>query len=290
MQKKVSVIVTTHNRVVLLQRAIESALNQDYPNIEVIVVDDASTDSTKAVCESYPVKYIGIDKTDSKGGNYARNLGVFSSSGYYCAFLDDDDYWLPTKISRQVQLIEEKHCDFVGCGMTLELVKKDNSVTFLDKEIDPWLEGDISKKVMIYIPTNTSALLVKKSALFSIGLWDESMRFWQDYDLMVRLAQKSPFYYVREHLLIYRINPTDVNRLTNKFFDWKTNTRNFRIKHVSILARLNMFEKLLAKTLVWRDGYKRSKVCGLRLYSFVYIVLCTIFFLPFIVYKKMCLK
>lgn len=90
----VSAIITTHNRAELLTRAIESALGQTYREIEVIVVDDASTDNTREVCEKYPIHYIHIPKAESRGGNYARNLGIRAVKGEYCAFLDDDDYWL----------------------------------------------------------------------------------------------------------------------------------------------------------------------------------------------------
>ena len=92
--KLVSAIITTHNRAELLTRAIESVLGQTYQEMEVIVVDDASTDNTSDVCAKYPIKYIYIPEAESQGGNYARNLGIRAAKGEYCAFLDDDDYWL----------------------------------------------------------------------------------------------------------------------------------------------------------------------------------------------------
>ncbi|WP_288911006.1 glycosyltransferase family 2 protein, partial [uncultured Thomasclavelia sp.] len=88
----VSAIITTHNRLELLKRAIQSVYNQTYSNIELIVVDDASDDGTKEWAEQQSFKFIYIPKEKSKGGNYARNLGIKSSHGKYVAFLDDDDY------------------------------------------------------------------------------------------------------------------------------------------------------------------------------------------------------
>ena len=108
----VSAIITTHNRCDLLVRAIESVLSQTYREQECIVVDDASVDDTSEVCKRYPVIYLQIPKEESRGGNYARNLGIKASKGKYCAFLDDDDYWLPTKIEKQVELIEKRKCEY----------------------------------------------------------------------------------------------------------------------------------------------------------------------------------
>ena len=84
----VSAIITTHNRCELLVRAIESVLSQTYSELECIVVDDASEDETPEVCKRYPVIYIQIPKEESRGGNYARNLGIKASKGAYCAFLE----------------------------------------------------------------------------------------------------------------------------------------------------------------------------------------------------------
>ena len=121
---KVTAIITTHNRKSLVGRAIESVLNQSYENIECIVVDDASSDGTEEVCRKYPIKYIYIPQAESKGGNYARNVGIKKAQGKYVAFLDDDDYWLKEKISKQVTLIEEKKCELVYSGACPEIVKE----------------------------------------------------------------------------------------------------------------------------------------------------------------------
>ena len=124
----VSVVITTKNRKDLLLRAIESVKTQTYSNIEVIVVDDASTDGTKDICERYDgITYIYISSDESKGGNYARNVGIKQSKGVYIAFLDDDDYWDSSKIEKQLSLISDESIGFVYCGMRKEIVNKDGS-------------------------------------------------------------------------------------------------------------------------------------------------------------------
>ena len=74
----VSAIITTHNRKVLLKRAIDSVFAQTYPNLELIVVDDASDDGTSVVCQDEKIHYIFIPKAESRGGNYARNLVIIA--------------------------------------------------------------------------------------------------------------------------------------------------------------------------------------------------------------------
>ena len=113
MNKLVSAIITTHNRQDLLLRAVKSVLDQTYHNIELIVVDDASDEKADELLKEFNLQYIYIPKEDSKGGNHARNIGILSAKGEYIALLDDDDYWLPTKIEKQVALIEEKKCAFL---------------------------------------------------------------------------------------------------------------------------------------------------------------------------------
>ena len=183
--KKVSAIITTHNRERLLKRAVESVLSQSYPNIEVIVVDDHSCDGTKDYCASVPdINYVYIPPEESKGGNYARNKGISAVTGEYIAFLDDDDYWLPTKIEKQVELIERTKCELVYCGYLKEVVTKDN-VKF--SEVYPLLEnrGDMSTRILMTIPTTTSNILVTTNALKEVSFFDESLLFWQEYELLI---------------------------------------------------------------------------------------------------------
>lgn len=205
----VTAIITTHNRKKLLKRAVESVFKQTYANIELIVVDDASTDGTDEYCQALPLQYIYIPKEESKGGNYARNQGVKAAKGEYVAFLDDDDYWLPEKIKKQVALIEEKDCELVHCGRRLELVQSDGSVVYKDTQPNPFHYGDMKKKILLTICTTTTCILAKRRALFDVGLFDENLRFWQEYELTIRLAQRKPFYFVNEPLSVYRVDTKD---------------------------------------------------------------------------------
>ena len=145
MDKLVSAIITTHNRQDLLLRAVRSVFSQTYKNIELIVVDDASNDRADELLKEFNLQYIYIPKEESKGGNHARNTGILTAKGEYVALLDDDDYWLPTKIEKQVRLIEEKKSGIVYCGRIKERHQDGNISTSVDIKN---MEGDIRKEVL----------------------------------------------------------------------------------------------------------------------------------------------
>ena len=213
----VTAIITTHNRNDLVGRAIESVLHQTYKNLECIVVDDASIVSAEAVCRKYSVEFIYIPKAESKGGNHARNVGIKAAKGEYIAFLDDDDYWLPTKIEKQVALIIEKQCALVYSNAKAEIVQG-NNVTYMEYSLDYTKRGDMHEKIFMSICCLNITILVEKQKLFEVGLFDEDVRFWQEYELTMRLAQVSLFYFVDEILAVYRVNVKDTGRLTNKYY------------------------------------------------------------------------
>lgn len=260
----VSAIITTHNRKVLLRRAIESVLKQTYTDIECIVVDDASTDGTSEVCTMYPVQYIHIPKEESHGGNYARNLGIKAAKGEYIAFLDDDDYWLPEKTEKQLRLIRDKKCRLVYCGIKIEAITKEGT-NYIDVKPNPLFQGELQNKILQTICCCTSStMMVSKEILFDVGLFDEALLFWQDYELTIRLAQKTSFYYVNESLCVYRKDILDSNRLTNKYFGWKKSVNYIHHKHKKLYDRLTFKERCYAKVLVWEDAAKRCKTAELK--------------------------
>lgn len=278
----VSAIITTHNRKELLRRAIESVLSQTYLEMECIVIDDASNDGTDQICKLYPVRYIYIPKEESKGGNYARNLGIYAAVGEYVAFLDDDDYWLPTKIEKQVKLIEEKDCELVFCGKRLEIVGHE-CMKFKDSLPETTYEGDMSRKILLTICcTTTTNILAKRQALIDVGLFDESLRFWQEYELTIRMAQRKPFYFVNEVLSVYRIDKKDSSRLTNKYYLWKDAVRYIHSKHKQLYSLLSYSERLEIRLLIWYDAMGRCKNSGLVFHYLFYRMIT----FPFSLFEK----
>lgn len=270
MKELVTAIITTHNRLELLKQAVESVKNQSYPNIELIIVDDHSTDGTDEYCKqlsisTHNITYIYIPREQSKGGNYARNLGIKNSHGVYIAFLDDDDIWLPEKINLQVQLITDKNCDLVYGNRIVEVIDPNGKSKFYPSKLNPQYEGDVSQAILTDIFTTTSLILVRKSIFELIGLFDEELKYWQEYELSIRIAQLSPFYAVHQPLIHYRVNHSDNQRLTNKYYGWHKAVKYIHYKHAELYRNLPLYLKLKSHALVWHDAAERCKASDLKI-------------------------
>ena len=282
----VSVVLTTHNRLELLKRAVKSVWEQTYSNIELIVVDDASDDGTFQWSKNQKFIYHYISRKESKGGNYARNLGIKATKGKYIAFLDDDDYWQSEKIYKQVELIKSKECGLVYCGRQFENVLVD-SVAYSFSKIDPDNQGDVSKRIFSSIICSTSTIMVEKELLFKAGLFDENLSYWQEYELNIRLAQMTHFYYIDEPLCVYRIDKRDKNRLTNKYFDWKKAVNYIEMKHKKKIDGLSFYDKMQRRLMILWDAQNRCKASHLYFHYIAIYIEWFILALPFRVINKM---
>lgn len=259
----VSTIITTHNRKNLVIKAINSVLSQTYKYIECIVIDDNSDNETKKIIEPFiikgQVKYYHIDANESQGGCYARNLGVKISSGEFIAFLDDDDEWLPTKIEKQVDILKNNiDVGFVYCGMIRE---KNYSKRIVEDifNLNKFPEGDLSKEILIKVICNTSQIMMRKSLFYDVGGFDLKLRYWQEYDLCVRVFQKTKVRCVHENLVLYRIISNDKERLSNNIDGYEDTVKYILTKYDHFYRKLSYKEKTLRKYYISMDGLIRSK-------------------------------
>jgi len=174
----VSVVIPLYNRKNLIGEAIESVLNQDYPSVEIIVVDDGSTDGGAEKVKSYPAaKYIW---QVNAGPGAARNLGVAQSSGEILAFLDSDDLWLPTKLSQQIESWAETTSPTVFvCETRLHFAADQPLPTGYSRRM---LEGSFPA----YLP---SAMMVSRAVFDQVGGFDPSFRSGQDTDWFFRAVE-----------------------------------------------------------------------------------------------------
>jgi len=195
---KISVIIPTFNRRYVLHRAIESVVNQTRPPIEIIVVDDGSTDGTRDwLVNTFPlVKYI---YQDNKGVSSARNRGIEVSKGSWVSFLDSDDEWMPTKLEEQESYILEnpeiKFCHtneiWIRNGVRVNQMKKHQKYG-----------GDIFEKCLDICRISPSSVLIKKDVLDKIGLFDESLKVCEDYDMWLRWASRFSVLFLDRQLII----------------------------------------------------------------------------------------
>lgn len=248
----VSTIIITHNRLDLLKKAISSVLSQTYKDIECIVVDNNSSDGTKDYCEKIDgIRYIHHIPTIGNGCNQARNIAIRQARGEWCAFLDDDDSWFPTKIEEQLAVAQKEKCNIVYCGIRREDIDSKGHHSFLDIPPLPDLQGDMSRKCLYTHIALTSTLLIKKSVLFENDLFDEHCQFWQERELLFRLLQQNTIFAVEKELVLYRADKTDAARQTNKLRQWERSIRYIYWKHSDLVHRLSRYEReLLNKNLV----------------------------------------
>lgn len=258
-EKLVSAIITTHNRRELFIKALNSVINQTYKNIEIIVVDDGSEDGTKEYVESNKlinIRYLYIPKKKSKGGNYARNLGIKESKGSYIAFLDDDDEWNNEKIKRQVEYLEEHtKIGMVACAREYEYDFKKKKKQ-KNKDI---IEGNLKEKIFTMMPYTTSSIMIRRDILFEVGVFDENLKCWQDYELLIRICQKTDIGVIKDYLLLYRVISTDKKRITNNFDIWKESVEQIENKHKDLIMKLPEDIKKKHYALIAKDGAKRAE-------------------------------
>lgn len=258
-EKLVSAIITTHNRKELFIKALNSIINQTYKNIEILVVDDGSEDGTKEYMESNNfsnIKYLYIQKEKSRGGNYARNLGIKESKGDYIAFLDDDDEWNKEKIEKQVRYLEENpETGMVACAREYEynFKKRKKQKT---KDI---VEGNLKEKIFTMMPYTTSSIMIRRNILFEVGLFDESLRCWQDYELVIRICQKTDIGVIKDYLLLYRVITSDKKRITNNFDIFEESVEIIENKHKDLIMKLPEDIKKKHYALIAKDGARRAE-------------------------------
>lgn len=207
----ISVVIPTHNRRIILERAIQSVLNQTHSLIEIIVVNDGSTDDTLQYLKSLKddrIKFFNI--YPGKGGNHARNFGIRKAKGVYIAFLDDDDEWVDNKLEKQLEVFKNKEIGLVYTGATI-LYPHFNASYYNE----PTKKGNLSNEIYFsnFIGT-TSSVMVSKKVLNETLLFDEKLSALQDYDLWIRIAQKTQIGYVDSPLLKYYNYPSN-NQITD---------------------------------------------------------------------------
>lgn len=199
---KVSVLIPTYNYGRFVGQAVRSVLEQSYPNIEIIVIDDGSTDNTREILRPWQPSICYYYKTNG-GTASALNFGIMKASGKYICWLSSDDIFLPDKVAKQVMQMEANP----------ELGFSYTSFMFIDaqgnKERDihsPFYPDgqEMVEKLMEGCFINGSSVIIRASALETVGLFDEEMGPAHDYDLWFRLLRQYPCGFLDEILIGYR--------------------------------------------------------------------------------------
>lgn len=196
----VTVVVTTYNHARYLPDAIESVLRQTYPQIELVVVDDGSTDNTAEIASGYPdVKYIF---QENKGLSSARNTGALNSLGTYIIFLDADDMLYPDAVSLNIGYFKDHpQCGFISGGH--DLMTEDKHIM----DVEPWQKIPTLDHYPALLQNDYISMhgaVMYRKAVFENHHYDESLSSCEDYDFYLQVARHYPIYSHNIKLAAYR--------------------------------------------------------------------------------------
>jgi glycosyltransferase involved in cell wall biosynthesis len=184
----VSVVIPVYNGEQTIKRALDSVFSQTFTSMEVIVVDDASTDQTLAILTQYADKRLAIIRSpQNRGAAAARNTGIAASKGRRIAFLDADDVWMPAKIERQVELLERSSMPVAACATGYDIEKNGRRFAVELNLTPKGFRHDILFGCTI---SPGSTLLVERFVFDEIGGFDEGFRRLEDWDWLFRFSMR----------------------------------------------------------------------------------------------------
>jgi len=227
----VSVIIPTYNRAGTILKSVKSVLEQTYQNIEIIIVDDGSSDNTEDIINklnSKKIRYVKHSK--NMGAGAARNTGIKAARGKYISFQDSDDEWLPEKLEKQIEVIAGLPIEFgvvycgilkIGCNKNIYMPSFKN-ITLMD--------GDIYQILLDEIMIGTVMILARRECFEAAGIFDETLKTLEDWELCLRIAGKYKFKFIKD-VLVYSYHSSDG---VGEFKDYESSERIYQMHKEAI--------------------------------------------------------
>ena len=242
----VSVVVPTYHRESMLSEAVQSVIEQTYPHVEIIVVDDASpVPASEALVDTDDSVRI-LRHDENQGANAARNTGIRAARGDILAFLDDDDRWAPTKLERQVTAFNTGHPRPGVVLVGQQFVDAGGSTI---KRKLPAVDGTATEQLFAgTVAGPFSTMAVRRNLIDQAGLPDEKLPNLQDREWLLRLSQYAPFHSIRSPLVYRRMG--DHDQIGDQFVERRDVTyQRMLMKHQETAAQFGLagsFEASLA--------------------------------------------
>jgi len=268
MEGLVSIIIPVHNRQDYIIETLESIQSQTYRKIEVLLVDDHSTDNSQIIIKEFIGKnsdeiHYRLLNSDGYGSNHARNYGLRNCSGDYVQFFDDDDIMCSNYISSRLEYLTKKQLDWVGCDFVHFQGNVNNIIC--DRGISAIPHNIVSHIYHLGLPTQ--CFLITRKAADIIGYWDEKVKRMQDMAYFHRLYLNNlKGEWLTEHLFKYRIHN---NSITN---NQKADTRieAFKVigKEWKERGRYDEVKDVLAICICrfWCGSFHEDKTLFLKLF------------------------
>lgn len=270
-KKSISCIIPSHNSQDYISKTVDSLINQTIKPLEIILVNDASTDNTLDVLRQMEVKHPNIikviDLETNNGPSYARNFGVENSKGEYILFLDSDDIAEPFLIEKYLFKLNElnkKEDDYILCfSGYIQVNEKDEEISDVVRGIQVEPEEILGYQLTRNYIISTSGVLTKKDYFLKTGGFNEEIRYSEDWDLWLRLARHGGFAYVDEPLVKIRrhgsnlsskigkmlraervvLKQYSIDFIKNAIFKRKLSFERNVVDFVSVLFRLDYWEE-----------------------------------------------
>lgn len=209
MNRTVSVIIPAYNQAHYLGLAIQSALDQQVHDVEIVVVDDGSTDNTRQVAQAFTDTRVRYVYQENQGLSAARNTGIRLATGQFITFLDSDDLFLPEKLT--LLMAEMAQRPFLGF-VAGEAILIDEANNHLPHRMDAGLPQD-SRELLLGNPLHVGSVLVRREWLAQAGDFDESLRACEDWDMWLRLARCGcQMAFVAQPVSLYRVHQAQMTR------------------------------------------------------------------------------
>jgi len=215
----ISVYITSFNKGKYLRQAITSVLNQSLQPEEIIIVDDGSNDNSREIIKGFASRYPEIIKPIINENNYGiaktRNIAISHCKGELITFVDGDDYFFPSKLESELKIIRNDNYGCVYSNHVFVDEFSNENGCFADKEDHP-VEGDLfienfTRSFHVNSGSNFHNEMFYKNNAIKIGLYDENIQIWEDWDFRIRMSKKFRYGYCPEVNSAYRISPTGLH-------------------------------------------------------------------------------
>ena len=215
----ISVYITSFNKGKYLRQAITSVLNQSLQPEEIIIVDDGSNDNSREIIKGFASRYPEIIKPIINENNYGiaktRNIAISHCKGELITFVDGDDYFFPSKLESELKIIRNDNYGCVYSNHVFVDEFSNENGCFADKEDHP-VEGDLfienfTRSFHVNSGSNFHNEMFYKNNAIKIGLYDENIQIWEDWDFRIRMSKKFRYGYCPEVNSAYRVSPTGLH-------------------------------------------------------------------------------
>jgi len=249
----VSVVLATYNTARFLRAAIESVLEQTHRNLELIIVDDGSTDGTRDIVETFladpRVRYF---YQANAGQPAADNLGISKAAGPFIAFIDADDVWSVDKLEKQMPLFTGG--ERIGVVYSPIVRINEHSVR-INAHYVPRYGGRITERLFVHNFVPFSTTVVRRECLDRVGVFDPTLRGSYDYDLWLRVSTEFDFALLPEATVYYREWPGQMSHRFRTFYECGIHVmRRFEASHTGILSASTRRE-------AWASTYAGRAYC-----------------------------